>query len=45
LNWRNGRAINPRSLSFTEVAQLSGNALRAFKARVASLLAVKPGAR
>lgn len=43
--WRNGASINPRTLSFTEVAQLSGKALQAFKARVASLLAVKPGAR
>jgi murein DD-endopeptidase MepM/ murein hydrolase activator NlpD len=43
--WRNGIAINPRNLSFTQVAQLSGKALRAFKARVAALLSVKPGAR
>ena len=43
--WKNGVAINPRSISFTEVAQLSGSALRAFKARLANLLAVKPGAQ
>ena len=43
--WRNGVPVNPRSMSFTQVAQLSGKALRAFKARVAQLLAVKPGAR
>ncbi|OYY79711.1 MAG: hypothetical protein B7Y43_00095 [Sphingomonas sp. 28-62-20] len=43
--WRNGVSVNPRSISFTEVAQLSGRALQAFKARVAALLAVKPGQR
>lgn len=43
--WRNGVAINPRSMSFSSVAQLSGDALRAFKAKVAALLSVKPGAR
>lgn len=43
--WRNGVAVNPRNMTFTQVAQLSGAALRAFKARVATLLAVKPGAR
>lgn len=43
--WRNGAAINPKAMSFTEVAQLSGQALRAFKARVATLLAVKPATR
>lgn len=43
--WRNGVPVNPRSMTFTQVAQLSGKALRAFKARVAALLAVKPGAR
>lgn len=41
--WRNGVAINPKSISFSQVAQLSGDALRAFKRRVASLLAVAPG--
>jgi len=41
--WRNGAAVNPRSISFSTVQQLSGAALRAFKARVASLLSVKPG--
>ncbi len=40
--WRNGAAINPRSISFTQVAQLSGDALREFKRRVAALLSVKP---
>ncbi len=43
--WRNGVSVNPRTMSFTQVAQLSGAALRAFRARVATLLAVKPGAR
>ncbi len=41
--WRGGTAINPQSLSMTSVAQLSGEKLRAFKDRVAKLLAVKPG--
>ena len=41
--WRNGVAINPKSISFSEVARLSGEALRAFKRRVAVLLAVKTG--
>ncbi|MFM9827558.1 MAG: M23 family metallopeptidase [Sphingomonas sp.] len=40
--WRNGAAINPASVSFTTVAQLSGDALRQFRARVSSLLAVRP---
>ncbi|MBY0520058.1 MAG: M23 family metallopeptidase, partial [Sphingomonas sp.] len=43
--WRNGVSVNPHTMSFTQVAQLSGEALRAFKARVAALLSVKPGAR
>ena len=34
--WKNGVAVNPRSVSFSSVAQLSGETLRAFKARVAS---------
>jgi murein DD-endopeptidase MepM/ murein hydrolase activator NlpD len=42
--WRGGAAINPRSVSFTSVAALSGEKLRAFKARVARLLAVRVGA-
>lgn len=41
--WRGGAAINPRSVSFTSVAALSGEKLRAFKARVARLLAVRVG--
>ncbi len=42
--WKNGIAVNPRSMSFSSMAQLSGDALRAFKARYANLMAVKPGA-
>jgi murein DD-endopeptidase MepM/ murein hydrolase activator NlpD len=41
--WKNGVSINPRSISFDSVSQLSGDDMRAFRARVASLLAVKPG--
>ncbi|WP_034157695.1 M23 family metallopeptidase [Sphingomonas sp. ERG5] len=43
--WKNGVAINPRSVSFTTMAQLSGATLKAFKARVAALMAVRPGGR
>ncbi len=43
--WRNGVAINPRSISFSSVVALSGEKLRAFKARVAGLLAVRVGSR
>ena len=41
--WKNGVSINPRSIAFDSVSRLSGDSLRAFRARVASLLAVKPG--
>ncbi len=40
---KNGRAVNPRTISIPSVTELSGKALRAFKAKVASLLAVKAG--
>jgi len=40
---KNGRAVNPKTLSISSVTELSGKALRAFKAKVASLLAVKAG--
>lgn len=40
--WKNGVSVNPRGLSFSSVQQLSGQALRNFKARVASLLSVTP---
>ncbi|RIA44002.1 peptidase M23-like protein [Hephaestia caeni] len=39
---KNNRPINPRSFSIASVTQLSGKALRAFKARAASLRAVTP---
>ena len=41
--WKNGRAVNPKSISFTSVARLSGGELKRFKSRVAELLAVKTG--
>ncbi|MGA1798354.1 peptidoglycan DD-metalloendopeptidase family protein [Sphingomonas sp. 4RDLI-65] len=41
--WKNGAAINPRTVSFASVAQLSGEKLRAFKAKVARLMAVRVG--
>ncbi|MGP7794838.1 M23 family metallopeptidase [Sphingomonas sp. CLY1604] len=41
--WRNGQTINPRSISFASVQTLSGDTLRRFKARVASLLSVRVG--
>ena len=41
--WKNGRAINPRSISFTSVARLSGDEFRRFKARVRELLGAKVG--
>lgn len=37
--WKNGRPVNPRSISYDQVATLSGEQLRAFKAKVARLLA------
>ena len=40
---RNGMTVNPRGFSFSSMAALSGSALRAFKAQVAELMAVKPG--
>ena len=42
--WRNGVTVNPRAISIARVEQLSGNALHAFKAKVAGLLALRPGA-
>lgn len=43
--WRNGAAINPGSVSFTTTAQLTGAALRRFRAQLGVLLSVKPQAR
>ena len=42
--FRGGRLINPLSVRFTTRALLSGNDLRQFKARLARLKAVEPGA-
>jgi murein DD-endopeptidase MepM/ murein hydrolase activator NlpD len=42
--YRNGRPINPLSVTFTQRAQLGGAELARFKAEVARLKAVKPGA-
>lgn len=39
--WKNGQNVNPRSISLASVATLSGEKLRAFKAKVANLLAVR----
>lgn len=47
LHWevlRNGVAVNPRGFSFSSLETLSGGDLRAFHAKVATLLAVRPGA-
>ncbi|RDE04709.1 M23 family metallopeptidase [Sphingomonas aracearum] len=43
--WKNGAAVNPRSFSFASVSALSGEDLRAFKAKVAGLLGIRPGGR
>lgn len=46
LHWeviRGGIAVNPRSFSFSSIATLTGEQLRAFRAKVAALLAVRPG--
>ncbi|MFC4290905.1 M23 family metallopeptidase [Sphingorhabdus arenilitoris] len=42
--YRNNRAINPLSIKFTETAQLAGADLANFRAKLARLKAVKPGA-
>ncbi|MEG3181450.1 M23 family metallopeptidase [Sphingomonas sp. LT1P40] len=41
--YRNGVAINPRSVSFSVVQQLGGSDLREFKAKLSRLLAVPVG--
>ena len=41
--WRHGVSINPRTISFDSIQRLSGEQLRAFRAKVAGLLAVVPG--
>ncbi len=42
--YRNGRAINPMSVKFTQRAQLSGRDLTRFKGTLQSLKSVTPGA-
>ena len=42
--YRNGRAVNPASVSFVTRAQLSGEELRRFRAALAALKGVAPGA-
>jgi murein DD-endopeptidase MepM/ murein hydrolase activator NlpD len=42
--YRNGRHVNPASVTFTQRAQLSGDNLARFRAQLARLKAVKPGA-
>lgn len=42
--YRNGRAVNPASVTFITRAQLEGKELAAFRARIRELTAVKPGA-
>jgi murein DD-endopeptidase MepM/ murein hydrolase activator NlpD len=41
---RGGRPVDPLSVKLTSMAQLAGADLRKFKARVSTLLAVKPAA-
>jgi murein DD-endopeptidase MepM/ murein hydrolase activator NlpD len=42
--YRNGHAVNPMSVKFTQRAQLSGNDLAQFKGRLGRLKSVKAGA-
>ncbi len=42
--YRQGQAIDPRKVSFTSTALLAGAELRAFRARLAGLMAVRTGA-
>jgi murein DD-endopeptidase MepM/ murein hydrolase activator NlpD len=41
--YRNGRTIDPRSVKFTTMAQLTGNDLRQFRNRLAELKSLKAG--
>lgn len=41
---RNGRKVDPRSVSFTRQARITGEELRRFRATLANLLEVQPGA-
>ena len=42
--YQNGKAVNPLTVRFTVKSQVDGKELAAFKARLAALKAVKPGA-
>jgi murein DD-endopeptidase MepM/ murein hydrolase activator NlpD len=42
--YRNGRAVNPASVTFITRAQLEGRELAAFRARINELRAIQPGA-
>ena len=42
--YRNGHAVNPMSVSFVTKAQLEGQELAAFRARIRTLTAIGPGA-
>jgi murein DD-endopeptidase MepM/ murein hydrolase activator NlpD len=41
---RNGQKVDPRSVSFIQQAQLTGDELRRFRATLANLLEIEPGA-
>jgi len=43
--WRNGQAVDPRSVKFTSHTQLAGKDLRAFRARLNELTAIRSGAK
>lgn len=43
--YKNGQAVNPRTVSFAMTSQLSGADLRNFRARLAKLTAITPGGR
>lgn len=42
--YRNGRPVNPASVTFVTRAQLEGKELAAFRARIRELTAIRPGA-
>ena len=42
--YRNGKTVNPSSVKFVTRAQLSGSELASFRARLAELQTVEPGA-
>lgn len=42
--YRNGRAVNPASVTFVTRAALEGKELAAFRARIRSMLSITPGA-